>query len=268
MVQQKHPLPRIRRCQPLKIPRSSSYYQPNPIPKADLALMKLIDRIHLDKLFLGSRRMPDTLAAHGRKVDRKRVQRLMRLMGIQAIHPGPRTSKPYPQHQVYPYRLRGLKVHRANQFWASDVTYIPMAAGFVDLTVIMDWYSRKVLSRRASNSLDAVEEATHRFGVPEICNTDQGSQYTSADFTGALKGKGIDISMDGRGAWRENVLVERLWRLVKHEEVYLNAYESLPQARQSLAKYFRFYNHSRKHQALNAAPDQVYYEAISLPEAA
>jgi putative transposase len=274
MIQQEHPLPKTRRCKLLGIPRSSSYYQPKPVPDADLSLMKLIDRIHMDKPFLGSRRIVDELAEQGQKEDRKRVRRLMRVMDIQAIHPGPKTSKPHPKHKIYPYLLRGLDINRANQVWASDVTYIPMESGFVYLTVIMDWYSRKVLSWRVSNSLDtsfcvdALEEAIYRFGVPDIFNTDQGCQYTSEDFTGVLKAQGIGISMDGKGAWRDNVFVERLWRSVKYEEVYLNAYESLPEARQSLEKYFRYYNQNRKHQTLKAKPDQVYYESIRLPEAA
>ena len=274
MVQTNHRLPKTRRCELLSIPRSSSYYQPKPLPEADLALMKRIDQIHMNKPFLGSRRIVDALAEQGHTEDRKRVQRLMRLMGIQAIHPGPKTSKPHPQHTIYPYRLRGLEINRANQVWASDVTYVPMETGFVYLTVIMDWYSRKVLSWRVSNSLDAsfcvdaLEEAIHRFGVPEIFNTDQGSQYTSEAFTGVLKANDIEISMDGKGAWRDNVFVERLWRSVKYEEVYLNAYESLPEAKQSLEKYFRFYNQNRKHQTLKATPDQVYYESIRLPGAA
>lgn len=274
MIQKAHKLPKTRRCELLGIARSSSYYQLKPIPEADLALMKLIDRIHMAKPFLGSRRIVDALAEQGQREDRKRVQRLMRLMGIQAIHPGPKTSKPHPQHKIYPYRLRGLKINRANQVWASDVTYLPMETGFVYLTVIMDWYSRRVLSWRVSNSLDAsfcvdaLEEAIYRFGVPDIVNTDQGSQYTSEDFTGVLKSHDIAISMDGKGAWRDNVFVERLWRSVKYEEVYLNAYESLPEVRQSLKNYFRFYNQNRKHQTLQAVPDQVYYESIALSKAA
>ena len=273
MIQQDHKLPKTRRCELLSIPRSSSYYQPKPVPAEDLTLMKRIDRIHTDKPFLGSRRIVDELAEQGRKEDRKRVRRLMRLMDIQAIHPGPNTSNPHPKHKIYPYLLRGLDINRANQVWASDVTYIPMESGFVYLTVIMDWYSRKVLSWRVSNSLDAsfcvdaLEEAIYRFGVPDIFNTDQGCQFTSDDFTGILKARGIDISMDGKGTWRDNVFVERLWRSVKYEEVYLNAYESLPEARQSLEKYFRYYNQNRKHQTLKAKPDQVYYESIRLPEA-
>ena len=274
MIQKTHKLPKTRQCDLLRIPRSSIYYQPKPIPEADLALMRLIDRIHVDKPFLGSRRIVDALAGQSQRENRKRVQRLMQLMGIQAIHPGPKTSTPHPEHRIYPYRLRGLEINRANQVWASDVTYIPMETGFVYLTVIMDWYSRKVLSWRVSNSLDAsfcidaLEEAIHRFGIPDIFNTDQGSQYTSENFTGVLKSHNIEISMDGKGAWRDNVFVERLWRSVKYEEVYLNAYESLTEAKQSLKKYFHFYNQQRKHQTLKAAPDQVYYESIALSAAA
>ena len=192
MIQQDHKLPKTRRCELLSIPRSSSYNQPKPFPEADLALMKLIDRIHTDKPFLGSRRIVDELVEQGRKEDRKRVRRLMRLMDIQAIHPGPKTSKPHPKHKIYPYLLRDLDINRANQVWASDVTYIPMESGFVYLTVIMDWYSRKVLSWRVSNSLDAsfyvdaLGEAIYRLGVPDIFNTDQGCQFTSDDFTGVL----------------------------------------------------------------------------------
>jgi len=243
------------------------------VSEEDQALMRLIDRIHMDKPFLGSRRIVDAQADHGHKVERKRVQRLMRLMGIQAIYPRPKTSTRHPQHKIYPYILRTMDISFANQVWASDVTYIPMASGFLYLTVIMDWYSRKVLSWRVSNSLDAsfcvdaLEEAICRYGTPDIFNTDQGSQYTSEPFTKVLKDHGIRISMDGKGAWRDNVFVERLWRSVKYEEVYLNAYESAPEARQLLKKYFRFYNENRKHQTLKATPDQVYYESIKLPKA-
>jgi putative transposase len=217
--------------------------------------------------------MVDALTEQGHATGRKHVQHLMRLMGIQAIHPGPKTSKPHPHHRIYPYLLRGLKINRANQVWASDVTYLPMATGFLYLTVIMDWYSRKVLSWRVSNSLDAsfcidaLEEAIFRYGIPNIFNSDQGSQYTCEAFTCVLKDLGIDLSMDGKRAWRDNVFVERLWRSVKYEEVYLNAYESASEAKQSLAKYFLFYNQSRKHQTLKATPDQVFYESIRLYKA-
>jgi putative transposase len=198
----------------------------------------------------------------------------MKLMGIQAIHPGPKTSQRHPQHKIYPYLLRNLVIDQANQVWASDVTYIPMEKGFIYLTVILDWYSRKVLSWRLSNSLessfcvDALEDAIHRYGKPAIFNTDQGSQYTSDAFIQVLKNNDIDISMDGKGAWRDNVFVERLWRSVKYEEVYLTAYESMADAKHSMKKYFQYYNQKRKHQTLKATPDQVYYESIRLPEAA
>jgi putative transposase len=274
MVKENHPLPRTRRCELVDVPRSTSYYQPKPVSGDDLALMKRIDRIHMAQPFRGSRRIVDALGDQGQLENRKRVRRLMRLMGIQAIHPGPKTSQPHPRHKIYPYLLRNLHIDRANQVWASDITYLPMENGFIYLTVIMDWYSRKVLSWRLSNSLDssfcvdALEEAIHRYGKPEIFNTDQGSQYTSDVFIEVLKDNDIEISMDGKGAWRDNVFVERLWRSVKYEEVYLNAYESMADARQSLNKYFEFYNQSRKHQTLKATPDQVYYESIRLPEVA
>jgi putative transposase len=274
MIQAKHTLPRTRQCQLLSIHRSSIYYQPKPISDADHALMKQIDRIHMAKPFLGSRRIVDALGDLGQLVNRKHVSRLMRLMGIQAIHPGPKTSQPNPQHKVYPYLLRNLNIDRANQVWASDITYIPMETGFIYLTVVMDWYSRKVLSWRLSNSLDssfcvdALEEAIHRYGKPAIFNSDQGSQFTSTSFTETLLDQDIRISMDGKGAWRDNVFVERLWRSVKYEEVYLKAYESMADAKQSLKSYFEFYNQQRKHQTLKSKPDQVYYESIKLAEAA
>ena len=274
MVKDHHSLPRTQRCKLLNFSRSSSYYQPGPVSDDDQSLMKRIDRIHTAKPYLGSRRIVDALDDDGCVVSRKRVRRLMQLMGIQAIHPGPKTSQPHPQHKIYPYLLRNRNIDRANQVWASDITYVPMETGFIYLTVIMDWYSRKVLSWRLSNSIDssfcvdALEEAIHRYGKPDIFNTDQGSQYTSEAFTGVLKDRGIAISMDGKGAWRDNVFVERLWRSVKYEEVYLNAYESMADAKQSLKKYFTFYNQNRKHQTLKATPDGVYYESIKLPEAA
>ena len=273
MIKAKQAVSLTRQCQLLAIHRSSTYYQPKPVSDADHALMKQIDRIHMAKPFLGSRRIVDALADQGHLVNRKRVSRLMRLMGIQAIHPGPKTSQPNPQHKIYPYLLRNLSIDRANQVWASDITYIPMETGFIYLTVIMDWYSRKVLSWRLSNSLDssfcvdALEEAIHRYGQPDIFNSDQGSQYSSEVFTKVLLEKDIRISMDGKGAWRDNVFVERLWRSVKYEEVYLNAYESMTDAKQSLENYFEYYNQQRKHQTLKSKPDQVYYESIKLPMA-
>ena len=274
MTQVNHALSRTRRCQLLDITRSTSYYQSQPVSDTDQTLMKQIDQIHMAKPFLGSRRIVDALGDLGQLVNRKRVSRLMRLMCIQAIHPGPKTSQPNPQHKIYPYLLRNLNIDRANQVWASDITYIPMETGFIYLTVIMDWYSRKVLSWRLSNSLDssfcvdALEEAKHRYGKPAIFNSDQGSQFTSTSFTETLLDQDIRISMDGKGAWRDNVFVERLWRSVKYEEVYLKAYESMADAKQSLKKYFEFYNQQRKHQTLKSKPDQVYYESIMQPQIA
>ena len=275
MVQKIHPLSKLRRCELLNISRSSIYYQPKSVSDTDQTLMKLTDETHTAKSFLGSRRIVDSLADdHNQVVNRKRVSRLMKVMGIQAIYPKPRTTQSNPQHKVYPYLLRNMNIDQSNQVWATDITYIPMVKGFIYLTVIMDWYSRKVLSWRLSNSMDtsfcidALEEAIYRYGRPIIFNTDQGSQYTSEAFTQVLKDNDIRISMDGKGAWHDNVFVERLWRSVKYEEVYLNAYESMSEAKQSLQKYFKFYNQNRKHQTLKAKPDQVYYESIKLPKAA
>lgn len=264
MINRNSHLSLVKQCRTLDIARSGIYYEPKPVSEIDLMLMRLIDEIHLDKPFLGIRRIGDALHDLGHKVNRKRVQRLMRKMGIQAIYPKPNLSKANKQHKIYPYRLRSVDINRANQVWCSDVTYIPMAKGFVYLTVIMDWYSRKVLSWRLSNSLDvsfcvdALEEALHRYGKPEIFNSDQGAQYTSEAFTGVLKANGIIISMDGKGAWRDNIFVERLWRSVKYEEVYLNAYESMTHARQRLGRWIDFYNCKRKHQTLKATPNQKY----------
>ena len=275
MIQKIHPLSKRRRCELLNISRSSIYYPPKSVSDTDQTLMNLIDETHTAKSFLGSRRIVDSLDDdHNQVVNRKRVSRLMKVMGIQAIYPKPRTTQSNPQHKVYPYLLRNMNIDQSNQVWATDSTYIPMVKGFIYLTVIMDWYSRKVLSWRLSNSMDtsfcidALEEAIYRYGRPIIFNTDQGSQYTSEAFTQVLKDNDIRISMDGKGAWRDNVFVERLWRSVKYEEVYLNAYESMSEAKQSLQKYFKFYNQNRKHQTLKAKPDQVYYESIKLPEAA
>ena len=262
MINRHFSLSLVKQCKTLDIARSGVYYTPKPDSDTDLKLMRLIDEIHLNRPFLGSRRIADALQGHS--VNRKHVQRLMRKMSIQALYPKPSLSKVNKQHKIYPYLLRNLKIDRPNQVWASDVTYIPMDKGFVYLTVIMDWYSRKILSWRLSNSLDssfcvdALEQALYRYGKPEIFNTDQGSQYTSDAFTGVLKANDIRISMDGKGAWRDNVFVERLWRSVKYEEVYLNAYESMHHARQRLGRWVDFYNAERKHQTLKTTPNQKY----------
>lgn len=262
-----HELPKTRRCELLDVARSSAYYRPAPASEADLALMRLIDEIHLRWPFYGSRRIRDELEERGHTVNRKRVQRLMRQMGLQALYPRQRTSQPGKGHAIYPYRRRGLTIERANQVWATDICYIPMAKGFMYLAAIMDWHSRRVLSWRVSNTLDtdfcidALEEALQRFGAPEIFNTDQGCQFTSEPFTAVLKDHGIAISMDGKGRWVDNVFVERLWRSVKYEDVYLRAYETPAELHAGLDRYFRFYNTRRRHSALDRrTPDAVYFD--------
>ena len=262
-----HKLPVTRRCQLLSVPRSSAYYQPTEESPEDEALMRTIDEIHLRLPFFGSRRIVDELADLGRRVNRKCVQRLMRQMGLAALYPKPNTSRAHHAHKVYPYLLRGLAIKRPNQVWCADITYIPMRKGFVYLVAIMDWHSRKVLSWRLSNTLDAafcvaaLREALYAYGTPEIFNTDQGCQFTSDEFTGVLKEAGVQISMDGRGRWMDNVFIERLWRSLKYEEVYLTAYETVRQARHGIGQWMRFYNERRKHQALDRkTPDTVYHE--------
>ena len=274
MINRKHKLSLVKQCKTLDIARSGIYYQPKPVGNLDLKLMRLMDEIHLRRPFLGIRRITDELHGLGNLVNRKRVWRLMRKMGVQAIYPKPNLSKANTKHKIYPYLLRELKIDRPNQVWATDITYIPMSKGFVYLTVIMDWYSRRILSWRISNSLDtgfcvdALEEALYHHGKPEIFNSDQGSQYTSEAFTDVLKANDIRISMDGKGAWRDNVFVERLWRSVKYEEVYLNAYESMNEAKMRIGNWIDFYNSERKHQTLKTTPNQKYGIVSSLKLAA
>jgi putative transposase len=275
MIDRAKELPITQQCGLLEVARSSFYYRLKPIPEADLALMRRIDEIHLKLPFYGSRRIRDRLQDDGYYVNRKRVQRLMRQMGIAALHPKRNTSKPGKGHKIYPYLLKTLRIDRPNQVWCADICYIPMARGFLYLVAIMDWYSRKVLSWRLSNTPDtefcveALEEALAGYGTPEIFNTDQGSQFTSEAFTDVLKASGITISMDGKGRWIDNVFIERLWRSLKYEEVYLKAYESVAEARKSIGDYFTFYNQERRHQALERlTPDQVYAGAAIFHEAA
>jgi len=237
--------------------------------------MKHIDRYHLEMPFAGARMLRDLLALEGIKVGRKHVATLMQRMAIEALYRKPRTTRKHPQHPVYPYRLRGLKINRANQVWAMDITYIPMARGFVYLAAVLDWHSRKVLSWRVSISMDvdfcleAVAEAIAIYGPPEIFNTDQGSQFTSLAFTSLLKEHGIRISMDGKGAWRDNVFVERLWRSVKYEEVYLHAYDTVSDSRTGIGRYFNLYNRRRPHSSLGRqTPDHVYFNQQPLTRAA
>jgi putative transposase len=257
MIDRKHELSLTRQSQILELSRSTLYYKAVQVNARDLELMKLIDEIHLKYPFYGSRSIRDELRDQGYKIGRGHISTLMKKMGIEALYRKPRLSKPHPGHKVYPYLLKGMAITRANQVWAADITYLPMAKGFCYLVVIMDWASRKVLTWRLSNTLDvsfcteALEEALRRFGTPEIFNTDQGSQFTSEAFTGILNAHGIRISMDGRGRWLDNVFVERLWRSVKYEDVYLKAYDSIAAARQGLTTYFEFYNCRRRHQSLD-----------------
>src|SRR5471030_1898855 len=275
MIERGHELALTRQAKLLKLSRSSVYYRPRPVSPADLAMMRRIDELHLEYPFAGSRMLRDLLRGEGVETGRQRVARMMKRMGIEALYRKPNTSKPAPGHKIYPYLLRGLAVARPNQVWAMDITYIPMARGFVYLAAVVDWFSRRVLSWRVSITmevefcLEAVEEALARHGRPEIFNTDQGSQFTSQDFTGLLLGNAIAISMDGRGAWRDNVFVERLWRSVKYEEVYLRAYDNVAQARASLARYFTFYNTKRPHSSLDArTPECFYYDHLPQTAAA
>ena len=272
MIDREHGLSVTKQAEVLNISRGSVYYLPRPVSSADLALMRRLDRLHLEYPFAGARMLRALLAADGSKVGRRHVKTLMRRMGIEALYRRPRTTKPEPGHKIYPYLLRGLAIEHPNQVWAMDITYIPMAKGFVYLAVVLDWFSRRVLSWGVSISMEAVfcvdvlEQALARHGRPEIFNTDQGSQFTGAAFTGVLAQNGIAISMDGKGAWRDNVFVERLWRSVKYEEVYLKAYDSAGEARASIGRYLEFYNGRRPHSSLDdRTPDRAYFEHDPLP---
>ena len=271
MIDRKHALSLSRQSQILGISRSCLYYEAVPISDGDLELMRLIDEIHMKYPFYGSRRIRNELRDLGQDVGRGHVSTLMQKMGIRALYQKPRLSAPHPDHKIYPYLLRGVEISRGNHCWAADITYLPMTRGFCYLVAIMDWASRRVLAWRLSNTLDAsfcteaLEEAIRKYGTPEIFNTDQGSQFTSEAFTDILNTHGIRISMDGRGRWVDNVFVERLWRSVKYEEVYLKAYGSLAEARRELEVYFEFYNQRRRHQGLDdRTPDEVYW--ITLPQ--
>ena len=275
MIDRTHDLPIGKQAEVLDISRGSVYYLPRPVSAADLALMRRIDELHLEFPFAGTRMLHDLLAGEGSKVGRRHVETLMQKMGIEALYRRPSTCKPAPGHKIYPYLLRGLAITRPNQVWAMDITYIPMARGFVYLAVVVDWFSRRVLSWRVSITMEAafcvetLEEALSQHGKPEIFNTDQGSQFTGTAFTGLLANRGIAISMDGKGAWRDNVFVERLWRSVKYEEVYLRAYDSVPEARASIGKYLDFYNRRRPHSSLDGTtPDQAYFTQLPFRAAA
>lgn len=276
MIEPEHPgLPIIRQCELLGLARASYYHQPEPETDRNLQLMRVIDETYLAYPVFGSRQMTRWLRRQGYPVNRKRVRRLMLQMGLEAIYQKPNTSRKHPQNPIFRYLLRRMKVERPNQVWAADITYIPIQGGFIYLCAVMDWYSRAVLAWELSNTLDAsfcaraAERAIAEHGVPEIFNTDQGCQFTDGDFVDLLKGHGIDISMDGKGAWRDNVFVERLWRSVKYEEVYLRAYDSVSEARASIGRYLDFYNGRRPHSGLDGTtPDHAYFTPLPLRLAA
>jgi putative transposase len=257
-----------RQCELLAVNRSSLYYEPVEPDDEQLELMRLLDELHLKYPFYGKRKLTLELRRRGHAVNRKRVERLMKLTGIEAIAPKPSTSQPNEEHPIYPYLMRNLKVDRINQAWAADITYIPLSRGWAYLVAIIDWYSRRVLAWRLSNTLDstfcveALQEALERFGAPEIFNTDQGAQFTASDFIDVLRDRGIKISMDGKGRWLDNVFVERLWRSVKYEEVYLHAYTNVSEARAGLRCYMDFYNYERPHQALGYQTPAAFYDGL------
>ncbi len=271
----RHDLSITRQAELVEISRASVYYQPRPLPEADLALMRRLDELHLEHPFAGARMLRDLLCLAGVEVGRKHVGTLMRRMGIEALYRKPKTSRRDPNHAVFPYLLRNLAIERPDQVWAMDITYIPMRRGFVYLAAVMDWASRRVLAWRLSNTLttdfcvEALQEAIRRFGMPEIVNTDQGSQFTSLEFVQAVTGRGIALSMDGKGCWRDNVFVERFWRTLKYEEVYLHAYDTVSDARAGIERYINFYNGGRPHTSLaRRTPDAVYFNLPALKAAA
>ena len=275
MIDREHDLPISRQAEALGVSRGAVYYKPRPTSAEDLRTMRRLDELHLGYPFAGSRMLRDFLNREGVSIGRRHVASLMKRIGIAAIYRRPNTSKPAPGHKIYPYLLRRLKIERADEVWAMDITYIPMARGFVYLAAVVDVFSRRVLAHRVSITMEAdfcieaLEEALARHGKPDIFNSDQGSQFTSVDFTGVLLKHGVAISMDGRGAWRDNVFVERLWRSVKYEEVYLRAYDSVSEARSSIGRYLAFYNHRRPHSSLDRrTPDEAYFTPSPLAAAA
>jgi len=269
MIDRSHDLPVTRQAKALNVSRGSVYYMPRLVSEGDLAIMRRIDELHLEYPFMGSRMLRDMLHREGIAVGRRHVATLMKRMGLEALYRRPNTSKPAPGHKIYPYLLRGLTVDHPNQVWAMDISYIPMARGFVYLAAVVDWFSRRVLAWRLSITMEtafcieAVEEALTKYGRPDIFNTDQGSQFTSAAFTGVLLNNAIAISMDGKGSWRDNVFVERIWKSVKYEEVYLKAYASVGEARASIGRYLDFYNRERPHSSLDRqTPDEAYFDYL------
>jgi len=275
MIDRNHDLPIARQAKALNISRGAVYYKPQPVSAEDLAIMRRIDELHLAHPFAGSRMLRDMLNREGVTIGRRHTTTLMRRMAIEAIYRRPNTSKPAPDHKIYPYLLRGVKIERPDHVWAMDITYIPMARGFVYLAAVVDVFSRRVLSHRVSITMEAdfcveaLEEALANHGKPEIFNTDQGSQFTSEAFTGVLKKNAIAISMDGKGSWRDNVFVERVWRSVKYEEVYLRAYDSVGEARSAIGRYLEFYNTKRPHSSLDRrTPHEAYFDPAPFQAAA
>ncbi len=276
MINRDHKLSITRQASLLNISRGTVYYLPKPINPAELVLMRRLDELHLKHPFMGARQLARQLGREGVQVGRLHVRTIMIRMGMEALCPQPGTSKPCPGHKIYPYLLRGLPITRSNQVWALDTTYIPMSRGFVYLTAVVDVASRKVLAHKTATTLEAchakevIEQAFARFGLPEIVNTDQGSQFTATEFTQAVLDKGCKLSMDGRGAWRDNVFVERIWRSVKYERIYLKAYDSVTAARADIADYFRWYNTERPHSRLkDETPEEAYLNLLpKLSEAA
>ncbi len=262
-------LPVVAQCRLLKVARSTLYYQPVPVSAGDLTVMRRMDELYVASPFYGSRRMAAVLRREGVVINRKRVRRLMRLMGLEAIYQKPDTSRAHPEHKVYPYLLRGLVIGRPNQVWCADITYIPMAKGFVYLVAVMDWFSRRVLSWRVSITMEtdfcieALREALDRHGPPEIFNTDQGAQFTSANFVGELEGRSVRVSMDGRGRYLDNIFIERLWRSLKYEEVFIKAYGTVIEARRGIGGWIAFYNDERPHQALDYRTPREIFEGAA-----
>jgi putative transposase len=275
MIDRQHPLPVVRQCRLVAVARSSVYAVPQPVAATTLALMRQIDELHLQYPFAGSRMLRDLLRLQGVVVGRKHVATLMRRMGIAALYQHPRTTRPHPGQAVFPYLLRDRAITAPNPVWAMDITYIPMRRGFVYLAAVLDWATRRVLAWRLSNTmtadfcLDALAAAIQAYGLPEILNTDQGSQFTGTAFVGVVREHGIQLSMDGQGAWRDNLFVERLWKSVKYEEVYLHAYDTVAEAQRHLAASFTFYNQGRPHAALGGrTPDMAYFALLPQLEAA
>lgn len=271
MIDPEHPLPVSRQAEALGIARSTVYYKAVPLSAEDEAILRRLDALHLEFPFAGSRKLRLFLHEEGIEIGRRHVTTLMRLAGIEPLYRQPRTTKRNAAHAVFPYRLRGLAIVRPNQVWAMDITYIPMKQGFVYFVAVMDWYSRRILSHRLSNTMtadfcvEAYEDAVSRYGAPEIINTDQGSQFTSEEFVSAVSASGAVQSMDGKGAWRDNVFIERFWRTLKYDEVYLRAYVNMSDARAHLERYLAFYNSRRPHMSLaNRTPDAVYFEPMRM----